>query len=62
MKNFDFEDAMLFVALAVAVFAVGFLMSIPILVAVDKNNPSYLWMYSAYAVAIYIAYLIKRSV
>lgn len=62
MKIFDFEDAVMFVALAALVFAVGFIMSIPILFAIDENNLSYLWMYSAYVVAIYIAYLIKRSV
>lgn len=62
MKNFDFEDAMIFVVLVVAVLAVGLLLSIPILIAIDKNNPSYLLMYLAYVVAIYIAYLIKRSV
>ncbi len=62
MKKYDFEDAVTFVVLVVAVLAVGLIMSLPILIAIDKNNPSYLWMYLAYVVAICIAYLIKRSV
>ena len=62
MKKYDFEDAMLFVLLVVIVFLVGFLMSLPIWIAIDENNLSYLWMYLAYFVAIYIAYLIKRRI
>lgn len=62
MKKYDFEDAVLFVALVVAVLAVGLIMSLPIWIAIDENNPTYLWMYLAYVVAICIAYLIKRSV
>lgn len=62
MKNYDFEDAVVFVALVVSVFAIGLLMSLPIMIAIDENNLSYLWMYAAYVVAISIAYLIKRSV
>lgn len=62
MKKIDFEEAVLFVLLVLAVLVVGLIISLPICKAIEGNNPSYLWMYSAYVVAIYIAYLIKRSV
>ncbi|MBQ2434591.1 MAG: hypothetical protein II269_00480 [Bacteroidaceae bacterium] len=62
MKKYDFEDAVLFVLLVGLVLVVGYIISIPIWIAIDENNPTYLWMYLAYVVAICIAYLIKRSV
>lgn len=62
MKNYDFEDAVMFVALVALVFTVGFIMSLPIWFAIDKDNLFYLLIYPAYVVVVYIAYLIKRSV
>lgn len=62
MKKYDFEDAVLFVLLVGVVLVVGYIISLPIWLAIDENNPSYLFMYLAYAVAIYIAYLIKRRI
>lgn len=62
MKKYDFEEAVLFVLLVGIVLVVGYVISIPIWIAIDKNNPSYLLIYMAYAVAICIAYLIKRRI
>jgi hypothetical protein len=62
MKKYDFEEAVLFVLLVVAVLVVGVIISHPICKAIENNNPSYLLMYLGYFVALYIAYLIKRRI
>ena len=62
MKIFDFEDVVMFVALIALMLTIGFIMSLPILIAIAENNLFYLLIYPAYVVAVYIAYLIKRSV
>ena len=62
MKSyFDLLDVFEVLLLTVLVFAVGFLLAIPILIAVSEGEPMFLWMYAAYVVAVVVAYQIKRK-
>lgn len=60
-SDFDLFDCLELLMLTILVFAVGLLLSIPILKTIESGDSRFLLMYAAYVVAVAVAYLIKRK-